>query len=154
MEYHDIYAEMNIHKSLFVGGIICFAVVSSTTSNNGMDWYELSSIQITREKYSPQFILLQHLCFNKFLEWSLVEEKKECSGDEISKGRMVSPGECASACNGVASMFAFGTNDFGVPRCDGNGCQCLCETAAADDGTCDSVQHKGYRLYRFRADGK
>ena len=154
MEYHDIYAEMNIHKSLFVGGIICFAVVSSTTSNNGMDWYELSSIQITREKYSPQFILLQHLCFNKFLEWSLVEEKKECSGDEISKGRMVSPGECGSACNGVASMFAFGTNDFGVPRCDGNGCQCLCETAAADDGTCDSVQHKGYRLYRFRAVGK
>ena len=91
---------------------------------------------------------------NKLLEWSLVEEKKECSGDEISKGRMNSPGECANACKGVASMFAFGTNDFGVPRCDGNGCQCLCETAAADDGSCDSVQHKGYRLYRFRAVGK
>ena len=90
----------------------------------------------------------------KLLEWSLVEEKKECSGDEISKGRMVSPGECASACNGVAAMFAFGTNDFGVPRCDSNGCQCLCETSAAEDGTCDSVQHMGYRLYRFRAVGK
>ena len=91
---------------------------------------------------------------NKILEWSLVGEKKECSGDEISKGKMVSIGECASACNGVASMFAFGTNDFGVPRCDSNGCQCLCETAAADDGTCNSVQHKGYRLYRLRAVGK
>ena len=91
---------------------------------------------------------------NKLLEWSLVEEKKECSGDEISNGRMLTPGECASACNGVASMFAFGTNDFGVPRCDSNGCQCLCETAAADDGTCNSVQHKGYRLYRLRAVGK
>ena len=105
-------------------------------------------------RYSPQFIHSQHVCLFKLLEWSLVEEKRECSGDEISKGRMISPGECASACNGIASMFAFGTNDFGIPRCDSNGCQCLCETAAADDGTCDSVQHKGYRLYRFRAVGK
>ena len=67
---------------------------------------------------------------------------------------MISPGQCANECNGLSTMFAFGTNDFGVDRCDGNGCKCLCETSAADDGTCDSVQHKGYRLYRFKAFGK
>ena len=87
----------------------------------------------------------------------MVAEKKECDGAEIEYGyneTIASVEECANKCRKSSSMFAFGTNDFGVPRCDNNGCQCLCETAAADDGTCDSVQHKGYRLYRFRADGK
>ena len=46
-------------------------------------------------------------------------------------------------------MFALGTNDFGVNRCNRKGCKCLCETSAEDDGTCDVVSHKGYRLYKF-----
>ena len=50
MENNDIYAQRSINKSILVGGILCFAVASSTTSNNGMHWYELSFIQITREK--------------------------------------------------------------------------------------------------------
>ena len=41
MENHDVNAQRNIHKSIFVGGMICFAVVSSTTSNNGKKWYEI-----------------------------------------------------------------------------------------------------------------
>ena len=41
MENHDIHARRNIHKSILVGGMICFAVVSSTTSNNGKKWYEI-----------------------------------------------------------------------------------------------------------------
>ena len=81
--------------------------------------------------------------------WSLVEETKECGGQEISKGNKVSIDECAKACSGVASMFALGTNDFGVPRCYADGCTCLCETGAKDDGICDTVDHKGYNLYRF-----
>ena len=56
---------------------------------------------------------------------------------------------CAEACKGQASMFVFGTNDFGVDRCEANGCKCLCETSAKADGTCDVVEHTGYRLYRF-----
>ena len=74
---------------------------------------------------------------------------QECAGTEISKGNKGSIDDCAKACNGVASMFALGTNDFGVIRCYSDGCTCLCETGAADDGTCDTVSHKGYHLYRF-----
>ena len=74
---------------------------------------------------------------------------QECAGPEISKGNKGSIDDCGNARNGVASMFALGTNDFGVIRCYSDGCTCLCETGAADDGTCDTVSHKGYHLYRF-----
>ena len=76
-------------------------------------------------------------------------EKQECGGSEKGKGRVASVEDCAEACKGVSSMFALGTNDFGVNRCNRKGCKCLCETSAADDGTCDVVSHKGYRLYKF-----
>ena len=79
----------------------------------------------------------------------MVGEKQECAGTEISKGNKGSIDDCAKACNGVASMFALGTNDFGVIRCYSDGCTCLCETGAADNGTCESVSHKGYHLYRI-----
>ena len=46
-------------------------------------------------------------------------------------------------------MFAFGTNAFGDNRCWRDGCKCLCETAAHNDGTCDISEHMGYNLYRF-----
>ena len=51
------------------------------------------------------------------LEWNLVHETQECGGTEISKGNKDSIDECAKACNGVASMFVLGTNDFGAQRC-------------------------------------
>ena len=76
-------------------------------------------------------------------------EKQECGGSEKGKGRVASVEDCAEACKGVSSMFALGTNDFGVNRCNRKGCKCLCETSAEDDGTCDVVSHKGYRLYKF-----
>ena len=91
---------------------------------------------------------------NIFLEWSLVEETKECGGQEISKGNKDSIDDCAKACDGVSSMFALGTNDFGTTRCYADGCSCLCETGAKDDGTCDTVNHNGYHLYRFGAASK
>ena len=89
-----------------------------------------------------------------FLEWSLVQEQKECDGEEVVKGRMDSIDQCVEACNGVSSMFAFGTNDFGDVRCYSNGCECICETAARDDGICYMNDHKGYRLYKFGQLGK
>ena len=46
-------------------------------------------------------------------------------------------------------MFIFGTNAFGDDRCYRDGCKCICETAANDDGTCDIKEHMGYNLYRF-----
>ena len=81
--------------------------------------------------------------------WSLVGEKKECSGSEDDKGTLESIASCASECKGEASMFAFGTNDFGNSRCDSKGCRCLCETSATKQGTCDIINHAGYRLYKY-----
>ena len=89
-------------------------------------------------------------------EWSIVEGEKECSGDEISKGRVNSVEDCAKACRDYASMFIFGTNDFSRVRqyCNANGCECYCETSAKEDRTCDTVTHNGFRLYRFTTSGK
>ena len=83
------------------------------------------------------------------VEWILVEEKKECGGVEVNKGTMDSIAKCAKACSGVASMFIFGTNDFGKKRCNRKGCKCICEVEAAYDGTCNTKRHRGYRLYRY-----
>ena len=79
----------------------------------------------------------------------MLEAKKECSGSEISKGKLPSVDDCASQCEGVASMFAFGTNDYLTNRCNNDGCSCYCETSATEDGTCNSVNHNGYRLYKY-----
>ena len=88
------------------------------------------------------------------IEWSLVAKTKECRGEEISKYNRDSIEECAMACNGASSMFAFGTNDFGTARCYADGCTCLCETGAREDGTCDTIENKGYHLYRFGTSSK
>ena len=82
--------------------------------------------------------------------FELVAEKNECSGSEILTGFFASISECASSCKNTASMFIFGTNDFGNPKCDGAGlCACNCETSAADGGTCHIITQTGYRLYKF-----
>ena len=51
-------------------------------------------------------------------------------------------------------MFAYGTNAYGLNRCTEAGCMCLCETSASIDGTCNQVRHIGYRLYKYKPDGK
>ena len=79
----------------------------------------------------------------------MVEEKKECSGSEFENGKFHVVEDCASQCKGVASMFAFGTNDFGESRCYNDGCRCLCETSATEEGTCTTVDMDGYRLYKY-----
>ena len=87
------------------------------------------------------------------LGWVLVEEKKDCSGSEINKGKLQWVGDCAAQCKGEASMFIFGTNDFGTARCYGDGCDCYCKTSATGEGTCTRVNHNGYRLYKYGATG-
>ena len=85
--------------------------------------------------------------------WVLVGEKTECVGSEIYKGKQPSIADCANQCEGTASMFAFGTNDYETIRCNDDGCRCLCETSAAIDGSCDRVNHDGYRLYKYTGKG-
>ena len=50
-------------------------------------------------------------------------------------------------------MFAFGTTDYGFApaRCsnDNVNCECLCETSASPNGTCQEEHHTGYRLYKY-----
>ena len=86
------------------------------------------------------------------LEWLLVADKTECGGSEESSTTSTVD-ECSKACHGKSSMFAFGTNDYGNPRCDSTGCVCLCETAASTDGKCSQISHSGYRLYKYTNSG-
>ena len=83
----------------------------------------------------------------------MVAEKTECSDNvemEMHIGRQQSIENCASKCKGKASMFIFGTKDYGKDeRCFDNGCECYCEISATPQGTCDIVHHKGYRLYKY-----
>ena len=84
-----------------------------------------------------------------FIEWFLVGDKKECSGSYMDMGYISTIGECAEICKEHASMFAFGTSDYGVPRCSSAGCKCVCETATANGGACYEVTHNGYRLFKY-----
>ena len=81
---------------------------------------------------------------------------KKCGGKEVSRGKRDSVLECAEACYGVALMFVFGTNEFGKDRCNeyGKQCECYCETSARLDGTCDQLDHKGFRLYKYGTPSK
>ena len=83
----------------------------------------------------------------------VVGGKIECGGSEISKGKQPSLNECATQCKRTASMFIFGTNDYGTTRCNDEGCECYCETSATPEGLCDQVPHNGYRLYKYLTKG-
>ena len=88
--------------------------------------------------------------FKFLVGWSLVAEKQECSGSEVYKGEVQTIEECGSICKGIASMFIFGTNDFGNNQCFSDGCRCYCETGATDQGTCEIMNnHDGFRLYKY-----
>ena len=78
-------------------------------------------------------------------------DKKDCKGSEKSMGMIATIEECASKCKTEASMFAYGTNDFGMRRCHNHTqkCKCICERTASADGTCKTKAHNGYRLYRY-----
>ena len=79
-------------------------------------------------------------------DWVLVQNKKKCTGSEVYKGTLPTIAECAFNCQGIASMFVFGTNNgciFGL-------CRCLCETSASGDGSCHQKDHNGYRLYKYK----
>ena len=87
-------------------------------------------------------------------DYTKVAEAEECSGKEIIK-YTATLDDCAKSCEGESSMFAYGTNDYGVTRCHKDGtCNCLCETMADQNGTCTQVSHNGYRLYRYVEKGK
>ena len=89
------------------------------------------------------------------IDWELVANKKECTGNEYSEKNFSTLSDCAKFCKTgthKATMFAFGTNDYGTDRCySDEKCKCLCELAASSEGTCTQRNNKGYRLYRYIA---
>ena len=76
-------------------------------------------------------------------------EKKECKGRELYIAGVESLEDCAKRCQTVSTMFAYGTNDFGLERCYDQKCKCVCEPTASAEGTCKTKAHNGYRLYRY-----
>ena len=87
------------------------------------------------------------------LVWRLVAPKQECSGSDIDIGRTLDIKTCAEKCQEKSSMFIYGTNDWGNNRCFSDGCNCACETAANSDGTCNRIDHTGYRLFKYDKGG-
>ena len=85
--------------------------------------------------------------------WLLVADRRECTGSEKWEEDTPYVGDCAAKCKGKASMFAFGTNNYGETRCFESGCACFCETSANIDGLCDQTNHNGYRLYKYVSPG-
>ena len=84
-------------------------------------------------------------------DWLLVGVKMECAGSGKSIWGQADVSECAGKCKGIASMFTFGTNDYGTPRCGNSGCDCYCMLDATSTGSCDQNNHAGYRLYRYNS---
>ena len=80
------------------------------------------------------------------VQYELVAEGQQCSGEKISKGRPAKVEECAAQCKNVSSMFMFGIGSWKVGKC-------WCEKTASADGTCYQTDISGYNLYRFVLNG-
>ena len=88
--------------------------------------------------------------------WELVENKVVCDDpEEFKVGSYLSIEHCAAGCYGRASMFNYGTNEFGKQRCwKINQCECWCMPSASRDGVCDVTSQKGYRLFKLASKGR
>ena len=60
-----------------------------------------------------------------------------------------SPFECARACQGLSSIFMFGTNESDVNRCNGQGCICSCGPNIIAGGECDKTRRHDFETYRY-----
>ena len=99
-------------------------------------------------------IIIKLLTATRNPDFTKVADAQECTSKEIIK-HAATLDDCAKSCEGVSSMFAYGTNDYGKTRCYKNRtCTCLCETLADQNGTCTQISHNGYRLYRYLENGK
>ena len=88
------------------------------------------------------------------MDWILVHKKKGCSSGSGKHIGNVEISQCAEKCRAISSMFIFGTNEFGYAdgygkRCNGNVCDCYCDTQTPSDGYCPSKDQDGYNLYKF-----
>ena len=96
----------------------------------------------------------------QFEGWSLVEEKKACFKVAQEPHKLYNLTSCSTECQEVASMLTYGTNDFGEVACQvqntadrikgRQACECNCLKGAFANGTCEIVDEKRYRLYKYK----
>ena len=88
------------------------------------------------------------------MTWMLVAEQMYCEGEQVHQRDVSTTDECAIQCDGLASMFVVGTNDYGTSsQCKNGKCKCICQPNAANDGTCDQKSDNRFRLFKFKNDG-
>ena len=81
-------------------------------------------------------------------------EQMYCEGEQVHQRDVSTTDECAIQCDGLASMFVVGTNDYGTSsQCKNGKCKCICQPNAANDGTCDQKSDNRFRLFKFQNDG-
>ena len=81
-------------------------------------------------------------------------EQMYCEGEQVHQRDVSTTDECAIQCDGLASMFVVGTNDYGTSsQCKNGKCKCICQPNAANDGTCDQKSDSRFRLFKFQNDG-
>ena len=81
----------------------------------------------------------------------MLKPKAECGvGKETSKGRQTLA-KCAELCRGSSQMFAHGTNEYGLEKCnaDGTTCDCYCEMGAENYQCKNIATNNGFNLYTF-----
>ena len=74
-------------------------------------------------------------------------ERVECGGkvNPLYQGNITTIDACAQLCHGKATLFKYGTNDYGNQMC----CHCSCMEGATEAATCHQTPHNGYRLYKY-----
>ena len=105
--------------------------------------------------YASHFPMINTARMFAIVDWALVGWKKRCdtaAGGRIWLGKILELSNCADQCKKRGtSMFIYGTTDGGVQDyCNKDeGCNCICESFADPDGTCEMIDDVGYNLYNF-----
>ena len=77
------------------------------------------------------------------LDYELVAEDKECSGEEVYKANAKTVESCAQYCKSIASMFLYHNNEN----------NCYCETSTISTGRCELVDLADWKLYEIKYPG-
>ena len=79
--------------------------------------------------------------------WTLVEPEDVCIDADIDEEQpfdVASVDECSRKCFGIASHFAYGTNDFELQGCKNGFCKCHCIKK------CQLLKREKYLFFRYK----
>ena len=98
--------------------------------------------------------LKKKLDFSDDDNWILIDETNKCHQEAIDDNSLIRTttiNECASICQGVTPMFAFGTNEFGAHGCSEGLCKCYC-LDKMNDATCQNIAYDDFWFLKFEND--